>query len=148
MRQQWNISLTLGKVRNLREKLGLDVLNPQHHLQILNSLTDRLAFVFLLCETQAKEYEIGIEEFEDRLMGEGFADAASIAFLEELADFFQRLGQTGLAKITQRSIKAMKSGRERMAKMIANGHFDSLLDTVEKEMEQMLPENDGTGLQS
>ena len=38
----------LGKVRQLREKLGLDLLDSQHHLQVLNSLTDRLAFAFLL----------------------------------------------------------------------------------------------------
>ena len=148
MHQQWNLSLTLGKVRNLRDKLGLDLLNPQHHLQVLNSLTDRMAFVFLLCESQAKEYEVDVDEFEERLMGDGFADDASVAFLEELSDFFQRLGQVGLAKITQRSIKTMKAGKERMTQMIANGHFDSLLDTVEKEMEQLLPENAGSGSQS
>ena len=145
MHQQWNLSLTLGKVRNLRDKLGLDLLNPQHHLQVLNSLTDRMAFVFLLCESQAKEYEIDVDEFEERLMGDGFADDASVAFLEELSDFFQRLGQVGLAKITQRSIKTMKAGKERMTQMIANGHFDSLLDTVEKEMAQLLQENAGSG---
>ena len=145
MDQDWNISLTLGKVRLLRDKLGLDLLNPQHHLQVLNSLTDRLAFVFLLCEEQAKEYEIDVDQFEERLMGDGFADGASTAFLGELDVFFQRLGQAGLAKITQRSIKVMKTGQQRMAATIASGQFDSFLDTVENEMEKLLPESGGNG---
>ena len=58
MHQDWTVSLTLGKVRTLREKLGLDLLNPSHYLQVLSSLTDRMAFVFLLCEDQAKEFEV------------------------------------------------------------------------------------------
>lgn len=146
--QKWQICLTLRKVRKIREKLGLDLLNPQHHMQVLSSLTDRMAYVWLLCETQANEYEVDVDEFEERLMGGSFADEASEALLSEFADFSRRLGQIGLAKITERSMKAMKTGQERLTNMIASGHFDSLLDTVESEMEKILPEIVGDGSQS
>ena len=95
MRETWTLGLTLGKVREFRTRLGLDLLNPQHHLQVLNSLTDRLAFVFLLCEEQAKQTEVSVDEFEERLIGDGFADAASDAFLAELAFFFPQPGPSG-----------------------------------------------------
>ena len=143
--QKWVITLNGRKVRKMREKLGLDLLNPQHHMQVLSSLTDRLAFIWLLCETQANEYEVDVDEFEERLMGGAFADDASEALLSEIADFSRRLGQVGLAKITERSIKAMKTGQVRLTEMMASGQFDTLLDTVESEMEKLLPESDGNG---
>ena len=143
--QKWVITLNGRKVRKMREKLGLDLLNPQHHMQVLSSLTDRLAFIWLLCETQANEYEVDVDEFEERLMGGTFADDASEALLSEIADFSRRLGQIGLAKITERSIKAMKTGQVRLTEMMASGQFDTLLDTVESEMEKLLPESDGNG---
>lgn len=148
MDQQWNLQLTLGRVRKIREKIGLDVLNPRHYMQILDSLTDRLTFVCLLCEDQAREYEIDADEFEERLMGDGFSDAASLSFLEETKDFFLRLGQHGMARLAERSIQAMKSGQERLSRLLQTGHFDSLLDQATTATDIERPVSDGSGLPS
>lgn len=148
MNQKWNLVLTLGDVRLIGKKLGLDLLNPNHHMQVLNSLTDRLAFVFLLCEEQAKEYEVTIEEFEQRLYGEGYANAASNAFLDECTHFFSSLGQKGLAALTERSLKQMMAGQERESEMMASGQIDLILDQAEealaKELAAILPTSDGS----
>jgi len=143
--QSWHIVLSLGKTRQLREKLGLDLLNPTHYLQILNSLTDRLAFCFLLVEQQAKELNIDADEFEERLYGEGIATAASEAFLEETQLFFQKLGQNAMEALAKKSIESMRSGKARIDQMISTGQFDSLLDKAEDEMMKMLQLSDGSG---
>lgn len=146
--QKWNLTLNLRDVRKLREPLGLDLFNPTHHLQVLSSLTDRIAFVFFLCESQAKEYEVDIDEFEERLYGEGFANAASDAFLEELADFYQRLGQEDQASLTRRSIRSMQKARSAMEHNRDSGAFSSVLDEAEKQMEDLLQLNGGDGSRS
>lgn len=143
--QVWNLTLTLAQVRNLRGVLGLDLLNPQHYLQVLNSLTDRLAFTFLLVEPQAKELGVDADQFEERLYGESFSNEASLAFLEETELFFQKLGQKALASLAKRSIESMRSGQARLDEMMTTGQFDSLLDKAEAEMQQLLQPSGGTG---
>ena len=143
--QTWNVALTIGKVRQLREKLGLDLLDTQHHLQVMNSLTDRLAFVFLLVEEQAKDRGIDAEELELRFYGEGVAASASISFLRELENFFQRLGQTVLARLTASSIEAMEKAQRRLDDLLKSGKVDSLLEQATKEMEEMMLGDDGNG---
>lgn len=146
MNQDWTLNLTLSKTRKLREKLGLDLLNPQHYLQVLNSLTDRLAFVYLLCEDQAKQYEVSIDEFEERLYGDGFSTSASMAFLEETESFFRKLGQSAMETLARKSIQSMTAGQARVAEMMSSGQFDSLLDRAQSEMESLLPGTAGAGL--
>jgi hypothetical protein len=146
--QTWNLSLTLGKVRQLREKLGLDLLNPSHYLQILNSLTDRLAFCFLLVEDQAKVIGVDADSFEERLYGPGVSIAASHAFLEETQNFFQKLGQTSMEALARKSIESMKSGQARIDEMISTGQFDSMLDKAEEEIQKLLLPSGGNGLPS
>lgn len=143
--QTWNVSLTIGKVRQLREKLGLDLLDTQHHLQVMNSLTDRLAFVFLLVEEQAKDRGIDAEALELRFYGEGVASAASMSFLKELESFFQRLGQTVQARLTASSIEAMGKAQQRLEDLLKSGKVDSLLEQATKEMEEMMLGDDGNG---
>lgn len=146
--QSWQISLTLQKVRKLREKLGLDLLNPQHYLQVLESLTDRLAFCFLLCEDAAKKQDIDVDEFETRLYGDGVAAEAGIAFLSECELFFRKLGQEALAELTKKSIASMRSGQARLDEMLKTGQLDSLMDQAESEIQKLLQPSVGSGSQS
>ena len=127
----WTLALTLGKTRKLREALGLDLLAPPNYLQILGSLTDRLAFVFLLVEDKAKEIGVDADAFEERLYGGDYATNASIAFLEETELFFQKLGQDAMSNLAKRSIASMSLGQERVSEMMKTGQFDSALDAAE-----------------
>lgn len=144
----WNLTLSLAKIRKMRESLGLDILNPTHYLQIMSSLTDRLAFTFLMCEEQARRIEVSADQFEERLYGEGFANKASLAFLGETELFFQKLGQSAMASLAKKTIESMKAGQIRLDEMIASGQFDSLLNQAESEMENLLQQSDGVGSQS
>lgn len=129
----------------MRETLGLDLLNPQHHLQVLSSLTDRLSFVFLLVEDQAKELGLDVDQFEQRLYGKGVAARASIAFLTELESFFRRLDQIALARLTAKSIEVMKAGQKRADEMLSSGELDSLLEKATREMETLTLASGGNG---
>lgn len=154
--QIWNLSLTLGKVRKVRDALGLDLLNPNHYQQILSSLTDRLAYAFLLCEEQAKGLDIDADEFEGRIYGK--TSEASHALLGESASFFRLLGpdQEPMALLAEKSIESMKAGSARLKEMKSTGQLDSLFGQMETAMDELiqrtappkLPENDGSGLQS
>lgn len=115
-------------------------------MQVLASLTERLTFVFLLCEKEADEQEIGADEFESRLYGDGVANEASFAFLAECEAFFRRLGQVAMAEMTKNSIATMRSGQARLDQMVKDGQLDSLLAKAEGEMEAMLRSSDGVGL--
>ena len=144
----WNIALTLGKVRQLREKLGLELLNKEHHWQVMNSETDRLAFVFLLVEDQAKEIGLDADTFEERLYGDGIADGASIAFLRELQSFFQRLGKRLEAGLTETQIKVMTAAQSQIRELIERGKADLQLKELEKEALKQMQASSGSGSQN
>ncbi|GAB5513516.1 hypothetical protein [Rhodopirellula baltica] len=154
--QIWNLSLTLGKVRKVRDALGLDLLNPNHYQQILSSLTDRLAYVFLLCEEQAKGLDIDADEFEKRIYGK--TSEASHALLGESAAFFRKLGpdQEPMALLAEKSVESMKAGSARLKEMKSTGQLDSLFGQMETAMDELIqqtappksPVSDGSGSQS
>ncbi len=98
--QQWTITITLKKCRYVRDRLPLDIFNPADWTELIDSLANRLAYVWWLVADQAKELDVSDEQFEERLYGKGIADNASNEFLAELADFFRRLDQTLLVTLT------------------------------------------------
>lgn len=152
--QQWNLALTLERVRNARERIGIDLLHPAQYQYLISSLTERLTYLFLLCEDQAKEAKIDAEDFEKRLYGDGFADQASIAFLAETENFFQKLGQTAMAILARKQIESIKVGQERLLELIESGDFAKKLDEGTNAVLSMIPEvtksppNNGSGSQN
>ena len=94
----------------------------------MQSLTERIAYVFVLCQDQATELEIDEDEFEARLMGDDICDGASDALLEELTDFFLRCGQKAKARLTAKHLASLKRGRETVDRLIETGQIDSALD--------------------
>ncbi|QDT07794.1 hypothetical protein K227x_62220 [Rubripirellula lacrimiformis] len=142
---EWNLALSLASVRKHRQTLGLDLFNHEHHRQVMESLVDRLAFCFLLVEEQAKAIEVSVDQFEERLYGDGFSTEAGVAFLEELADFYQKLGQKAFAMLTTIAIKAIRAGETRMQDLESSGQITSLISQAEDEVERMFQESAGNG---
>lgn len=143
--QKWTLQLTLGKVRKYREKLGIDLLNPQHYMQVLQSLTERLTFCFFLCEEQAKELGVSVDDFEERLYGEGVAAEASTAFLTEAEFFFRKLDQKALAELSKKGAELERIGITKLNEWIASGQLDSIWMQADQEMEKAFPKIDGAG---
>ncbi|QDV44368.1 hypothetical protein Enr13x_42330 [Stieleria neptunia] len=140
MGQQWTVALSLQRVRAIRERIGIDLFHPTQYQYLISSLTERLTYLFLLCEEQAKEASIGADEFEQRLYGDGFADQASIALLAETENFFQKLGQTAMAILARKQIESIKAGQERLLELIDSGEFERQLDEGTAAVLSMIPE--------
>ncbi|WP_436714965.1 hypothetical protein U8335_19575 [Roseiconus lacunae] len=134
MNQEWTLTLTMGRIRKLSSRLGIDLMNPEQLCQLSSSLTDRMAFVFLLCEDQAREYEIDADEFEERLSGDGFVDAASDALMATVVDYLRRFGQGQLAKLAQKQLEVMQLARGRLNVLVESGEFDNLLNQAAAEV--------------
>jgi hypothetical protein len=118
------LALTLGKTREVRAKLPCDLFNENDWKLLMSSLADRLAYVWWLVADQAREDEITLEEFEERLTGKGIADAASDAFIAELGNFYQKYDQTKLLTMTQQLLKAMQNER----KLTSSEKFEQVIE--------------------
>ena len=112
--------------------------------QIWGSLTDQLTFVFLLVEEEAKNEGIGPDDFERRLQGDGVATEASQAFLKEVALFFRKYDQEGLARVTDEQIKMKDQTKSYVDKLIQTGRFDSVMTQMLEEMDKKLTSPDGS----
>lgn len=143
----WHISLSLAKCRQIREKIGLDLLNPSHLMQVLASLTDQLTFCFLLVEDQANAMQprLTVDDFEERLYGDKVSLEISNTFLEECELFFQKLGQHGMAALVKKSIESRNLSQARMESLITTGQFDSLCEKAEAEIRKEWQKVVGSG---
>ena len=98
-----------------------------------------MAFVFLLCEEQAKKRGVDADEFEERIQGR--IHNASVAFCEELASFFQRSGEPeliALQRLVVKHIECMKNGRKSISELIESGRYDSQLEEAVAKGQQEL----------
>jgi hypothetical protein len=145
----WTLTLSLAKIRRMREKLGLDLLNPEHFTRVCTSVTEQMTFCFLLVEDQARE--IGITDpdvFEERLYGEGITTAAGFALLEEIELFSRKLGQNTAAALAKKTIEIMKAGNANMENLLSTGQLDLLMDRAAQKTMQKLQEIAGSGSSS
>lgn len=144
----WTLALTLTKVRRLAETIGVDLLNPDHFMRFMQSLTDQLTIIWLLVERQAKDEEISDpDEFELRMYGDDIASKAQQALMLECSDFFQKLGRLIQAKQARRMAEAIEAELAWM-QTATTGEIDSLFDESIKEVETKLRESGGATLSS
>jgi hypothetical protein len=120
------LALTAKKVRLMAPVLGLDLLNGLHHLQVLRSLTDQLAFIWLLVKDEAVKEGLDEEAFERRLHGVGYANKATRAFLKELESFSRNLGMKEEAQVIKENLQAIDKAQKtlnriRMEQAISGG---------------------------
>ena len=104
-----------------------------------------MAFCFLMVEEEARRFGVNDDEFEERLYGDGIADSASVAFLEETELFFQKLGQSGMANLAKVSMETMRMGQAKMNELLANGVIDSAIAQATRQMEELSVPSGGNG---
>ena len=144
--QTWNLKLTIYKARQISEKIGLDICNQTHHMQVLGSFLDQVAFIFLIVEEQAKSRGVDVDRFDLLLQGDDVSTDVSVAFMEELENFFLRYGKkfAAHAKLTRASVEIMKKANARVADMVNTGKMDSLIENARNELETLILETDGS----
>lgn len=123
----WTLGLNLGTALGVKEKLGVDLLQPEAgEPPLLTRLgTDELLLGEVLCallDGQFAAHKVGPAEVRAAFDGRTLL-AAQQAFYEELADFFRQRGRRDRARAveTQRRLidAAVKAAEERLAQLEA-----------------------------
>jgi len=99
--RSWTITLTLGTAMSVKEKLGVDLLQPEAgDPPLLTRLgTDEMLLGKVLCAMLQQQFDahgVTAEEVRDGFDGQTLL-AAQKAFYEELIDFFRSRGRTDRA---------------------------------------------------
>ena len=123
----WELSLNYSTVKRCRDA-GLDVLdisNPDHRKNALACLHDDPIYLadvlWQLCQGQISQEKIDQADFGDAVMAAG--EAARLAVLGELHDFFTRAAMENEAELVAKSLAArpglLAAGKERLARLDA-----------------------------
>ena len=110
----WNISLNIGTAMLVKEKLGVDLLQPEAgDPPLLTRLgTDEILLaqvISTLLESQFETQKVDKEQIYQFFDGPTFARAHE-AFYEELIDFFLSRGRHDRAKAVQKQKKMILAG--------------------------------------
>lgn len=108
----WTINLTLGTAMTVRDKLGIDLLQPEHPRNgdpagqpLLTSLgTDELLLGEVICcllDDQFEKQNVTDADVRRAFDGRTLL-AAQTAFYEELIDFFRSRGRTDRARAVEK----------------------------------------------
>lgn len=101
--QAWSLELTIGQARK-----SFDIGNPESLTALLDEPYSRFDMLWLMCEKQAKERNIDVDQFDLLLAEENAMIAAHDALLLAINDFFQRIGKPSLSLLMTKSRAAAK----------------------------------------
>lgn len=102
----WDLVLTVQSARKIRSRLNVDVLDNNSLAAATGDPLVCCDILWVLCEDQAATRGVSEDQFYVGVIeGETFEDA-SVALLEELADFFLRLGRRLMAQMIRQTLQA------------------------------------------
>ncbi|MEQ8785133.1 MAG: hypothetical protein RIC55_02505 [Pirellulaceae bacterium] len=99
--RSWDLTLSIGTVRRLKQTLGVDLLAVLDSDVLARLSVDLELFVnclFVICQEQARAGGVTDEQFGAALGGDVFDEAAA-AFTQALVDFFPQRRREVLAKL-------------------------------------------------
>lgn len=83
--QEWELDIKVGTLLAIKEQLGIDLLDAPGEMP--TSLEKCVEILHVCMRKQAKERDLGLQDFADCLSGSSLAVAID-AFMEELGAFF------------------------------------------------------------
>ncbi|MDD3587316.1 MAG: hypothetical protein PHQ75_09040 [Thermoguttaceae bacterium] len=112
--RSWSLALNLGSAMKVRDRLGVDLLQPELGTPpLLDRLgTDEMLLGQIICillENQFKTYNVTAEDVLSAFDGATIL-AASDAFYKELVDFFHRRGRTDRARAVEKQRTKIQAG--------------------------------------
>ena len=128
----WTISLTLGTAMAVKDKLGIDLLQPEAgDPPLLTRLgTDEMLLGEVLCallESQFETHQVSAEDVRLAFDGNTLL-AAQRAFYEELVDFFRSRGRTDRAKAVLAQMTLIDKATSMIESKIDAIDIDNLID--------------------
>lgn len=115
--RSWQLSLTIGSAKRVRDLLGVNLLEPEtgEPPLITRIGTDEILLcdiIYCLCFHQAQSRGLTDEQFGELLCGDVIL-AAQEAFYSELLDFFQKRGRRDRAAAIRKQMEVIRLSVDR-----------------------------------
>ncbi|MDR3109513.1 MAG: hypothetical protein LBU65_07495 [Planctomycetaceae bacterium] len=132
--RDWTLSLNIGTAMLVKDKLGIDLLQPETgDPPLLTRLgTDEMLLaqvIATLLEGQFEKYNVDANQIYQSFDGLTFAKAHE-AFYQELIDFFQSRGRHDRAKAVGKQKKMILAGVKAAETKIENLDIDEVIETA------------------
>lgn len=136
----WNISINIGSAMRVKDKLGIDLLQPEvGDPPLLTRLgTDEMLLaqvIATLLESQFESQKVDEDHVYQCFDGPTFA-RAHLAFYEELIDFFLNRGRDDRAKAVEKQMRMIEAGVQAAKLKIEEINVN---EVIEKAMSQVMP---------
>ena len=130
--ETWTVTVNGGTIKRALDLLKVDLGNPlAGNPPLLTRFDTDIVFkvdlLFVACLPQAEKRGVQDVEFAERLEGEALY-AASEAFLEALADFFQHLRRTHVVRAIQKQRQLVERAVETAAGLVDSPELDENFD--------------------
>ncbi len=115
--RSWEVRVTGGAIKRVQDILGIDLGklgegSPPVATRLYQDVVFIVDVLYAVLKPQLDTHGIADEAFYELLDGDVASDAHD-ALVEELADFFQKLGQPAVARALMRSREIVQSANER-----------------------------------
>ena len=132
--RDWTLSLNIGTAMQVKDKLGIDLLQPEvGDPPLLTRLgTDEMLLaqvIAALLESKFELHKIDAKQIYQCFDGQTFARAHE-AFYEELIDFFQSRGRPDRAKAVSKQKKMILAGVKAAESKIEDINVDQVIATA------------------
>ena len=128
----WSVAVNGGTIKRALDLLKIDLGDPlAGEPSLLTRFDTDLAFkvdlIYVACLPELNLRGITDEEFAQRLEGDALY-AASEAFLEALADFFQKLRRTHVVRAIEKQLDVVARAVQMAEQTIGSEQFDKRID--------------------
>ena len=130
----WNISINFGTLLAVRERLEIDLLQPeQGNPPLMTRLgTDEMLLgevIFTLLSKQMEERKLTPEDVYESFTGEVILKSQT-AFYEEMINFFQGRGRMDRARMVEKQMEMITKAVQAATDKVESFDIDKMIDGV------------------
>jgi len=140
--RDWSLSLTIGNAMMVRDRLGIDLLQPEAgDPPLLTRLgTDEMLLaevIAALLESQFELHKVDAAQVYQCFDGPTFGRAHE-AFYKELIDFFHQRGRTDRAKAVEKQMQMIIAGAKAAQTKVEAINVETMIDRAMKKVDEEL----------
>ena len=140
--RDWSLSLTIGNAMMVKERLGIDLLQPEvGDPPLLTRLgTDEMLLaevIAALLESQFELHKVDVAQVYQCFDGPTFGRAHE-AFYRELIDFFHQRGRQDRAKAVEKQMQMIVAGAKAAEMKVEGINVDAMIDRAMKKVDEEL----------
>jgi len=140
--RDWSLSLTIGNAMTVKNRLGIDLLQPEvGDPPLLTRLgTDEMLLaevIAVLLESQFDLHKVDTAQVYQCFDGPTFGRAHE-AFYKELIDFFHQRGRQDRAKAVEKQMQMILAGAKAAMTKVEGINVDAMIDRAMKKVDEEL----------